>query len=126
MCCKLGVKNLLCLEVGSCAQDLYLIFLMYSTETMFDSIEHVFKIREIFLLKINFGRKKKSCILKRQNSLKMLFLIFLVFGAKLDHVYYYFFKKTFSQVTKNNPKEVKSLKHFWKHSCPQTNLYYVM
>ena len=93
---------------------------------MFDSIEHVFKIREIFLLKINFGRKKKSCILKRQNSLKMLFLIFLVFGAKLDHVYYYFFKKTFSQVTKNNPKEVKSLKHFLKHSCPQTNLYYVM
>ena len=44
-------------------------------KTMFDSIEHVFKIREIFLLKINFGRKKKSCILKRQNSLKMLFLI---------------------------------------------------
>lgn len=62
-------------------------------KTMFDSIEHVFKIREIFLLKINFGRKKKSCILKRQNSLKMLFLIFLVFGAKLDHVYYYFKKK---------------------------------
>ena len=27
---------------------------------MFDSIEHVFKIREIFLLKINFGRKKKK------------------------------------------------------------------
>ena len=46
----------------------------------------------------------------------MLFLIFLVFGAKLDHVYYYLKKKTFSQVIKNNPKEVKSLKHFLKHS----------
>ena len=33
-------------------------------KTMFDSIEHVFKIREIFFIEDKFWKKKKSCILK--------------------------------------------------------------
>ena len=33
-------------------------------KTMFDSIEYVFKIREIFFIEDKFWKKKKSCILK--------------------------------------------------------------